>query len=388
MIALLALSDLIKPVSPTQAKATILGLAQQLGLSTETWAEGGFTRITIAIMAQLISTMSGMIALVAAGGFLDLAKGGWLTLLAWNVYRVARLDALAASGQIVLTNTGGGRYDVDPGDLTFAHATTRKTYRNTTGGTLNPGNGQTLTLTIQAEEDGPDSTAQPGTITVLVTTLLGVTCSNPAALVGIAEELDPALAQRCRDSLALLSPGAPKAAYLFVAKSALATDGTPLGITRARLMPALGDGNVDMYVATPSGAASSDQVARVQELEDARVTPYGFTTTVLMSTNVPISAPLTIWISDSVTDDDTAVKTNVATLMGSSITTAPIGGFVVAPATGKIYWRMLLGAAERAYPSDTIKVQLATETDISVPVGGVPQWTGLSADVTVIRVPS
>jgi uncharacterized phage protein gp47/JayE len=183
----------------------------------------------LALFAVLYTTGGDVVRIIAAAGFLDYAEGAWLELLAWNVFHVEKIKATYASAVLglKLTNTGGGFYVIEPGDVIVAHATTKKTYRNTTGGTLNPGVGQVLRLDLVADEAGADSNATVGTITDLVTTSLGVTVTNEVALAGLDEESDPALRQRCRDSLATLSVGGIKNAYEYYAKSTVRPDGSP-----------------------------------------------------------------------------------------------------------------------------------------------------------------
>src|SRR6185369_13530697 len=146
-MATLSFADLLKPISLDAWKSSIVYVAGALGLKTENWAEGGYTRTLVALFAQLIKTSGDVVRLIAASGFLDTAEGDWLTLLAKQLYNVDRIQATTAKavGGITLTNGGGGLYVFDPGDLIVAHAFTGKTYRNTTGGTLSPGIGQTLT---------------------------------------------------------------------------------------------------------------------------------------------------------------------------------------------------------------------------------------------------
>src|SRR5690606_27186702 len=127
------------------------------------------------------------------------------------------------------TLTGNESHVIEAGDLTFQSSASGKTYRNTEGGTLDTAN-PTLTLDVLAEEIGADSNAAAGEIDTLVTTLIGVTATNAAAVVGSDEEDDDDLRQRCRDALAALSPNGAAQAYSFIARSTLRSDGTPVDV--------------------------------------------------------------------------------------------------------------------------------------------------------------
>lgn len=383
---LLAFADLISTKTLESWKKSITDISSLVGLRTTNWIEGGFSRTLIALFAQLYKTAGDVVKIIAASGFLDTATKSWLTLLAKQVFNVDRIEATfaTATGGITLTNTGGGLYIFDIDDLVVANTSTRKTFRNKSGGTLNPGAGQTLTLDLEAEEAGTDSNSGVGTITTMVTTFLGVTCTNPVALVGIDEESDPALRQRCRDSLAALAISGIKKAYEFVAKSATRPDGSVIGITRVRVPPPNGDGTATILLATASGAVATDDVAIVQGLFDTKVTPYGFFATAASAVNQTFTAPCTIWIPASLGLSELDARTAVRNALQAYALTLPIGGTVIS-GPGAILWRALLGVVENSIPG-MLKAQLTSESDISVASDHVPVFAGVLADTTVIQV--
>ncbi len=384
---MIAFSDLLTTKTLTDWKRAIVNASTAVGLKTRNWAEGGYTRTLVALFAQLHASAGDVVRILAASAFLDTAEGAWLTLLAKNVFNVDRIEATFAKAAlgITLTNGGGGLFLFDPGDLIVAHAITGKTYRNTSGGTLNPGIGQTLSLDLEAEEAGADSGAIIGAITVLVTTNLGVTCSNGVALVGLNEESDPDLRQRCRDSLAAKALGGIKRAYDFVARSALRDDGSAVGVTRVKVMPPPGDGTLDVYIAGASGTIAVDDVAIVQADFDEMVSPYGLDATAISATGVPIDAPCTIWIPASLRLTETEARTAVLNALETYVEALPIGGVVISPATGQVYWRALLGIVEGSIPG-MLKAVLDAETDTAIAAGEVPTWGGILADTIVMQV--
>jgi hypothetical protein len=379
------LFQLLQSVPLASWKQRIEDIAKAVGLKTENWAEGGFTRILVALFAPLHTTNGEAVRIIAASRFLDFAQGAWLTLLAKEGYNVDRIEATYASAPlaITLTNTGTKFFEFDPQDIVFAHVDTNKTYRNETGGTLAPGG--TLTVDVIADEAGSASNALTGKITKLVTTLLGVTCTNTIALVGLDEQTDPSLRQLCRDSVAARSIGGVKRAYSYYAKTARRANLSPVGVTRVRVPPAVGDGTGAVYVASASGAISSPDVDVVQAAFDEKVTHYGFNATALSAVNKSITAPCTIWIPSSLGVTEEQAQQLVSDALEAYVINVDIGGVVIDPTPGRIYWRKLIEIITAAVPG-ALKAQLVSETDIAIAGNEVPIWGGDLDDTTVTLV--
>ncbi len=380
-------SELLTPVSVDRWKAGIISVAESLGFNTLNWSEGGFTRNMFAVFTRLYTAAGESVRIIAAGGLLDTASGAWLKLLARNVFEVEPIEATYASAAnaLVLTNGGGGLYPYQARQIVVANSVTKKTYRNVNAGTLNPGVGQTLTLDLEADEPGSASNASVGEITEMVTTFLGVTCTNPVALFGLDEEPEPQLKQRCRDSRAALSIGGVRRAYEYYAKSAKRTDGSPIGVTRARVLPPPGDGTLTVVVANASGTIAGADVTTIQTLFDETVTPYGFAVTAVSATSLPVSVPCTIWVPASLGLTASDVQTAVFNALKEYVTNLSIGGLIISPATGKIYWRTLLAVAAGAVPG-AIDSHLTSEVDIDVASTEAPVWSGILSQTTVVQV--
>ncbi len=131
----------------------------------------------------------------------------------------AGLPLTSATGEVTLANSGGGVYNLGVGDLIITNPTTQKAYRNTDALSVGVAS-STTTVAIEAVEVGSASTSAPNTITALTTTMLGVTCTNATAVVGVDEETDEDLRVRCREKLSALSPDGPKAAFSYFARVA------------------------------------------------------------------------------------------------------------------------------------------------------------------------
>lgn len=385
MIGLIAFSDLISKKTIDDWKKTIVDISTLVSFNVTNWAEGGFSRTLMALFATLYATASDVVRLLAASAFLETATGAWLKFLAKQVFNVDPIEATFAQAVegITLTNTGGGLFVFDAGDVIVSNGT--KTYKTTSGGTLSPGPGTILKLDLIAEEAGSGSNAGVGTITEMITTFLGVTCSNEIALVGLDEETEDQLRQRCRDSVGARSIGGIKNAYAYFAKTATRPDGTSIGITRVAPQPPAGDGTLTVYVAGASGAISGPDVAIVQDIFDTKVTPYGLNATAVSASNLSVTVPCTIWIPAALGLSEAEAQTLVRDALKAYVETLPIGGVVISPATGKIYWRALLGIVEGSIKG-MLKAQLTSEVDISVATNEVPVWAGVLADTTVTQV--
>lgn len=383
---LIAFADLISKKFLSDWKTTIINISTLVGFKVTNWAEGGFTRTLMALFATMYTTGSDIVRQLAASAFLDTAEGDWLKFLAKEVFGVDAIEATfaAADKALTLTNTGGGLFTFAPGDI-IAKNGANKTYRNTSGGTLPPGPGTTLTVDLIAEEAGSGSSAAVGTITELVTAFLGVTCTNTIALVGLDEEEPEDLRRRCRDSVAAGSVGGPEKAYEYWARSATRPDGSPIGVTRVSPQPPTGSGSITIYIAGASGAISPTDVAYVQQTFDEKVTPYGLNAIAVSATNRSVTVPCTIWIPAVLGLSTADAQQAVFDALQAYVQRLPIGGVVIPPAAGTIYWRALLGIVEGSIPG-MLKAQLSSEVDVVLAVNEVPVWAGLLSQTTVMQV--
>ena len=391
---MLSLSDLLQALTPAQAQAIILGLCAQLGLPVTSWQSGGVALTIISVIAQVYSAFTQVIVTAVGGGLLDYAVGGWLTLLARNVYNVTRIPATLASAPqaMLLTNGGGGQYIIAAGDLTFSQTIggVKYLYTTTSGGTLASGPGTTLTLDVAAVTSGSTSSAAPNTITTLETTLLGVTCTNTVPVLGQDAELDPALRQRCRNALGALSPNGPKQAYYYVATSAT-LNGVSCGVTRVKIPTPPGDGSLTVYVATSSGALSgtvgdlTTPLGVVDNLIQNNVVPEGVgPVTVASATphSVAITGDVYVNVAGNLVTSDVQVAVDAA--MTAYFSVLPIGGQVAG--IGKVFINGLIGVIENSSPWIVYATISSPSADVSMGVGDVPVYGGTTITVHQVTV--
>jgi hypothetical protein len=370
-----ALDDLIAPVTRTEVEASIYQALSELGVSTTSWKPGAVVRTMIAAASIVLSAFSVLQAKIARAGFLELSTGDWLTLVAHYVYGVDRILATFATGQVTLVNSGGGVYAGDPDDLIFSNSTTGKTYRNSAAFTL--GALGTLTIDIQATEQGSASSSTPGAIDTLTTPLLGVTCSNGLSVLGREAEDDPSLRARCSETLGALSPFGPWDAYASAVRNATHTDGSSLGITRFCNVKD-GTGNVYTYLATASGGVPgtvgnlATDLGIADEAIQQLAAPLSVTAHTLSATPLPIAPTYEVWMYNTSGQSPSQVQSLIATRLGEFMAAQPIGGNVIAPAGGKVFVDAIRAVIAGTFPQIFHVVLTVPAADVTLAITQVP----------------
>ena len=350
-----------------ESKETIyrfaLGVGQAIGLNVSSWQPGDPTRSLFHIESELLSSLEALVAGYISSGFLDYASGTWLKILAEQVYGVTVPPATYASCDVVLTNAGGGIYDLEVGDVTLKNSLTGKTYRNTTSGLL--GGLSTLTVTVVADEAGSESSAGAGEIDELVTSLLGVTCSNALAAVGSDEQEESTTRQQCRDKLGSLSPNGPREAYSYVALTPELT-GTS-AISRVRVYANSETGDVRVILAGPGGAIVEADRALVEAAILQWATPLCITPTIESATAVTVDIAYELWVYKRAGKTAAELEADVETALETLFKTRPIGGDLLdGEASGKLY-RSLLESTIESSNDQAFRVELATPAvDVSL----------------------
>ncbi len=207
----LSIDDLIDPPTEDQIFETFLDTLESFSIPARSWRKAGVSRTILRVVAKTYSGFGLVISEAVRSGFLETARGGWLTLLARNVFNVERRAATFASGKIQLSNGGGGIYAFAIDAARFLWTIKGKAYTNSEAFTLNPAD--VKLVAIHAVEVGAASSAPPGEITSIETTMLGVTATNPESVVGTDDEPDEELRAACKNKLASISVRGPRGAY-------------------------------------------------------------------------------------------------------------------------------------------------------------------------------
>lgn len=351
------LASLLIEETKAEIYARGLAVATALGLPVTSWVAGDPTRSLYHYVAEVLSTLESMAAGFVGSGFLDYATGDWLTLLADQIYNVQRVEATYASTTVRLANTGGGIFVIAPGDVVVKNSTTGKTYTNIDGGTL-LGSPLNLDLVFTADESGSASSADATDIDTMVTTLLGVTCSNPTAALGLDEEADTSVRERCRAKLGTLSATGPRDAYDSVVRDSTLTGNTE--ITRSRTVADSVTGDVTTYVAGASGAVSGAAVTAAQAAVEEWATPLCITPAVSNCSSVTIAVTYSLWLYTSVGETTATIEAAVEAALEELFAVRPIGGDIIAPATtGKIYKSLIESTIRGVYPNHAFRVSVS-----------------------------
>lgn len=354
------LSELIAPITRTEARDALFAIMSKVGINTTAWEPGAVVRTMVTANAAMFEALAQLQAEIAKSGFLEYAEGSWLRLIARHVYGVDPIDATFATGNVVLTNTGGGLYEVDAGDLIVQNPITGKTYSNAVSFMLGAGSipsPSTVTVTVIAQEAGTASNANSGEITDFVTSLSRVTVTNPVALIAVDAESAPALRGRCKERLGALSPFGPWDAYSFAARNAKLSTGAAAGVTRTRVTRD-GYGNLYLTAATASGGITGtvgDLATPLGAVDDAiqrQAAPLGITAHTVNATPLPITVSYQAWVytTSGLTVDQ--VKQAVAKALQSLVSGTPIGGVKLVPAdaTGFVFTEAVTAAIHNAVP--------------------------------------
>lgn len=351
---------LLTSATATEAFAAGLEFAASVGLSTESWQEGGPTRTLLQFLALSLATRDEMASTLIAAVALSLATGDALTLLAQETYGIERTAATYSTPTVTLTNGGGGVYAKAIGELIVKSSTTGVTFRSTEAFSLASGPGTTATVALVADESGSDGTVIDDEIDEIVSTMLGVTATSSTASIGVDEESDSALRTRCTNSLGAMSSAGPPDAYNAVALDSDLTGTTE--VTKAYTTYDSAYGTSTTYIAGVDGAVGASVVSAVQDAIDQWATPCAVTNTVVSATNESHDVAYTVTGTDipaTVEDDlealveayfaDIAIggylsssallalaETYLADAGATDVTVSPLTGFDVFVTTGKV----------------------------------------------------
>lgn len=386
----LPLDYLVTPQSKDEIKQTLLDIAKQVGFPVTAWQSGGVADQILTIAATILAPFSSVISAIGSGGFFDLAAAlkypdgtddpRWIRLLAKNV-RVDYIPASFATGPVTLTNTSGTPVTYGAGELHVAHATSAKLYTNDASVTV-PASGS-ANVNVVADEAGSTSTAGAGTITVLVTPVPGLSVSNAAAIVGSDDESNAALAQRCRDKLASLSPNGPPDAYRYFATSAK----TASAITRAKVTSS--GGVVTTTVANATGPVSgtvspypgTGDLGIVNVDIQTKCVPNGVTATVQSATGHNIKIVADVWYTGVLT------QAQVQAAVIAYFTKLPIGGIDLGDGSGGMVYLEPIEGVIKDISSGVLRAKVSSPAAaVSMGSSEVAVCTSLLADFTLHQV--
>ncbi len=367
---MISIDNLLTPMTTAEAKKSIYDVLVVLGVVTTNWKAGAVVRTIITAVAILVAALSRLVALIGRSGFLSTAQGDWHRLLAQEVYGVADRDATFASTTWFATNSGGGNYPLNPGDLILQNSVTKKQYYNTASVTIPPLTAD-VAVSIAAFEAGTESNAGAGAIDTLVTNLPGVSGLNSQAAVATDAMTDPERTALCLAKTVAVSPNGAREAYEYVALTALRADGSNVNVNRVTAVPD-GTGLLNVYLASVGGSVPSGDVTVVDEAIQQNAAPLAVT--VVVESATPKSVPVTyeVWIKQIGGIDEVSAKAAIEDALITFFASEPIGGHPV-------------GVTRKLYKSAIVtSIGSAEVEDLKLPVFRA-EVTVPAADVTLVK---
>jgi hypothetical protein len=297
-----------------------------LGIPADKWRSGGVASSLLTVMATMLALTSTFIAQVISGFFLPLSTGDVLVLLARYMYGVIAPGPTVATGFVTIINSGGASYTKTPGQLTFLNPDTKQTYINTNTVVIPPLT-TVINVDIQCTVVGTAGNAEPNTVDQFVNGPLGLTVTNPTAVLGSDGIDDASLRSLCLASLAANSPYGPRTAYQYAIQTATNnSSGNPVDVNRWLISPASPTGIVSVVVASPDGPVTSDDLVGIATSIEAKARPDTVTVLLYQTTTIPYLATITVYCKAPVGVSTAAMSDAIETALDTLSETYPIGG--------------------------------------------------------------
>ena len=321
-----ALDDVLDITKALGFDTTVAEQSRQVGWSAQS---GSFLPVTATIGAKLWVYLSRGSVTRTLAMRLETATKTALDWWCMSQYQEKRNPAITTQGILLLTDVKG------VGPITFTASryvvkdpVTGATFRNLNTVTL-PLNG-TVQVNVECELDGTVGNSPNDRITQWVSSVSGVTVTNPAqpltgtwiTRTGINQESDESYKRRCKLKWATLGPNAPKSAYEWFALNALDGLGNPVGITKVRCGSPNGFGQFGVYIANDTATATPTQVSDVQAWINTRKNPTS-RATVSAATLNPVDGVFTIRVSRG---RGAAAAAEARQAMIDYIVSLPLGG--------------------------------------------------------------
>jgi hypothetical protein len=325
-MAVLSISDLFTPLTAEQIRAQMVTeLVSTFEIPADQWRQGGVASTMLTVASIILAMMSTLISDIVKGFFLPTSTGVALKLLALYGYGVTVPEASFATGDVTLTNTEGGSFTRQIGEYVAKNPVTKVTYSNTAAFTLPPND--TVTVAMRADTAGSAGSSTPDTITEHVTNLLGVTVTNPTSLIGVDAPSDPAIRELCLNKLGASSVRGVRTAYAYAIQVAINPDTLgPVNVNRWAISESSSTGEVDLYVAAPSGTPDPSDITGIVTSVEAEARPAGVTADVIGVVEVPYTAALTAYVKAPAGVTGASVKTAIEEEIDDMIAVFPIGG--------------------------------------------------------------
>lgn len=337
MPAYASLASLLAPPAQTDNLTQLLALLELGGFPATAWDSGSSGPVFANTEAAMFVSLGSTLALIAKGGYLPQfgspasgAQGVWLDLLGNQIFRSPRNPATWTSGVVSLTDAASaGPFTIQPNALTVEDPSKTYLFGSTNASPLIlPLNG-TLPVPVQAAAQGSAYNLASGQLTVLVTSLAGVTVSNPPVgstgtwitTVGTNAETDALYATRLGNKWAILGSGSNEGAYYFNATTPSVT-----GTTEVVQCAVFASGGLVTVVV--SGATQPISAAGLALVNAAIQKKRPLTVPVQVINAIPSNTPFTGTVLFDSVHDPVAGLSAVQVAVSGVLQTVKIGGQV------------------------------------------------------------
>lgn len=326
----LTIQQILTPLTSDQIRATMVATLVSLGVPADQWRKGGVASTMLTIAAMALALASSTVVNFVSAFYLPVASGSGLVVLAQYVYGVTVPSATFATGQVTLTNSGGGNYPSGGGQFAIGayvvqNPSTKQTYANAAAFSLNAG--QTITINVVATNSGSAGNAVPGSITAQITNLIGVAVTNATALIGTDPPNDAAIRLLCLNKLGVLSVRGVRTAYAYAVQTAVnSVTGAPVNINRWAITESNHVGSVFTWVASPSGVTDPNDVTGVATNIEALARPSAAVAFVLAATTVTYAPVISVYVTAPPGTSSATIKAGVDTAIATYLAQYPIGG--------------------------------------------------------------
>lgn len=316
-------TDLVGVPTEEEVSADIFAVLTAAGFPVTAWQSGSIGRGLVEVQKKILYGSILAISNIGASGFLSMAYGDWLTILAQDHFDETRKPATATVGSIVMRNDSGSTYTKAAGVIVLTAMQGTMAYRNTSAVSI--ANGASASVQFQAETSGAAYNLT-GSSLFLSTPTSGVALQtdgtqNWITTAGSDTEDDEQLRARCRAKWGSMACTGSADAYRYAALSA-----TP-EINRAMSVQASGawtpgDTMVTVIVASPAGGATAAGLALVDAAVQA-IRPLGVKVATVSASLMPvkISGQVTCESSGAAGYSSEAIAGRLSTLFS----TWPIG---------------------------------------------------------------
>ncbi len=291
------------------AKARIRTWLARLPIPVTLWAEGGAGEAIVEIGAGIWNEVSKIAASLKTFSVGEASSGTALEIYSRNVYGHTRNPGTESVHRVDLTcASDSGPHTLTKGCLIVSDGGTNSYWLDDIVGHGFPyllASGETLACKFKCGTIGIQSNVSLGTITHMVTTLLGVTCVNVETstgsgistyVVGAERETDASLKNRNSLKWATRNPlSLVEEAYEYYALMAAPN------VTRVKVYgtAAYGTSTVHVVLAAANAPAGPDDVEAVLEDLQARTLSAQVTVSAAAATTVPLAPVGTVYYSSA-----------------------------------------------------------------------------------------